>query len=186
MPSQALALESVKILLQYLGEDADREGLKDTPDRVLRALNEMTHGYNEDPAKILSKVFAEQYDEIVILRKIPFISLCEHHLLSFIGTVDIGYLPSGKGVVGLSKLARLVDCFARRLQVQERLTKQIAEAIEQHLEAKGVGVIVRAGHTCMSCRGVMKHGSEMVTSSMLGVFREKPEARAEFLALCNQ
>lgn len=184
IPSQALAEEAVKTLLRWVGEDPDRNGLKDTPGRVTRALQEMTAGYTQNPKEVLSRVFEETYDEVVILRDIPFNSLCEHHLLIFEGTVDIGYIP-GK-VVGLSKLARLVDCFSRRLQVQERLTRQIAEAIETNLEAKGVAVVVRAAHSCMSCRGVLKSGSSMVTSAMLGVFRDSPSARAEFLGLCRE
>lgn len=175
--------DAVVRLLEGIGEDPKREGLVETPRRVRRALTEMTEGYGQDPAAILSKTFDEPYDEIIVLKAIPFTSLCEHHLLVFEGTVDIGYLP-GK-VVGLSKLARLVDCFSRRLQIQERLTRQLAESIVQHLEARGVGVVVRAIHSCLSCRGIRKSGSTMVTSAMLGVFRDKPECRAEFLALCR-
>lgn len=178
------AVEAVETLLRYLGEDPKRDGLLKTPERVVRALVEMTAGYREDPKTILGTVFEETYDEVIILKDIPFTSLCEHHLAIFTGTVDIGYIP-GK-VVGLSKLARLVDCFARRLQIQEKLTRQIADEINNHLQAKGVAVIVRANHTCMSCRGVKKHGATMITSAMYGAFRDTPAARAEFLELCRK
>lgn len=184
------AERAVRQLLLIIGENPQRPGLKDTPSRVVRALVEMTQGYNEDPKEILSKVFEETYDQIVLVRGVPFVSTCEHHLMTFSGTADVGYLPSGDGgegdgVVGLSKLARLVDCFARRLQVQERLTVQIADAIEEHLNTDGVGVIIRAEHSCMACRGVRKPGAQMVTSVMYGVFRDEPEARQEFLTLCQ-
>lgn len=175
---------AVTRLIQHIGEDANRAGLKDTPKRVVKALSEMTAGYGESPSEILSRQFEESCDEMVISRNIPFVSLCEHHMLPFTGTVDIGYIPKAK-VVGLSKLSRLVDCFSRRLQVQERMTKEIALSIQKYLETMGVAVVVRAQHSCQACRGVKKHNTEMVTSSMLGVFREKPEARAEFLALCK-
>lgn len=184
IPAHFTIERAVRTILEHIGEDPYRDGLKDTPKRVAKALTEMTAGYRDDPKYILSRVFEESYDEIVILRDIPFTSLCEHHLLTFSGTTDIGYLP-GK-VVGLSKLARLVDCFSRRLQVQERMTKQIAEAIEEHLEARGVAVIVRSVHSCLACRGVKKSGAEMVTSAMLGLFRSESAARAEFLELCRQ
>ena len=175
---------AVRTLLTYVGEDPSRDGLKDTPDRVCRALVEMTEGSRQSPKEILNRVFDESYDEMVISRDIPFTSICEHHLLVFEGTVDIGYIP-GK-VVGLSKLSRLVDCFAKRLQIQERLTREIAYAIRDYLNPIGVAVIVKASHSCMSCRGVKKSGSVMVTSSMIGALRDKPEARAEFLALCRE
>lgn len=183
-PSQAAAEDAVVVLLRYIGEDPQRSGIVDTPKRVAKALKEMTAGYSEDPVKILSTVFDQEYDEVIVVKDIPFTSLCEHHVLPFVGTVDIGYLPDGR-VVGLSKLARLVDCFSRRLQIQERMTKQIADAIESCLNARGVAVIVSASHACMSCRGVRKPGAAMVTSVMKGVFRDKPEARAEFLELCR-
>ncbi|GAG14097.1 unnamed protein product, partial [marine sediment metagenome] len=157
--------------------------LVDTPRRVVAALKEMTQGRHQDPAKILATVFDEPCDEMVVLRDIPFVSLCEHHMLPFAGTVDIGYLP-GDTVVGLSKLARLVDCFAQRLQIQERLTQQVATAIDEQLQPVGVGVIVRANHACMSCRGVRKHDTTMVTSSLLGAFRNG-DARHEFLSLAR-
>lgn len=174
--------DAVLRLLEWVGEDTNRDGLKDTPKRVVKSLREMTAGYHQDPRDILGRVFEESYDEIVVLRSIPFVSLCEHHMLPFYGTASIGYLPSDK-VVGLSKLARLVDCFSQRLQMQERLTREIGEAIRDHLSARGVAVLVRGYHSCMSCRGVRKPGAEMVTSVMMGVFRDKPEARAEVLSL---
>lgn len=181
----AVAEDAVRVLLRWVGEDPEREGLKDTPTRVARALREMTEGLRgSTPEQILSRTFEEKHDDLIISRNIPFTSLCEHHLLPFVGTADIGYLP-GK-VVGLSKLARLVDCFAARLQIQERITREIAESIHRCLTAKGTAVVVRAQHECMACRGVRKPGSEMVTSAMLGVFRESPEARAEFLSLCSK
>lgn len=183
-PGQAAVEDAVKTLLLHMGEDPSRDGLKDTPARVARAWTEMTRGYSQDPEIVLGTVFEEPYDEVVILRGITFSSICEHHLLPFVGSVDIGYLP-GK-VVGLSKLARLVDCFALRLQIQERLTRQIADAINEHLSARGVAVVVKSKHSCMACRGVKKPEAEMITSAMLGVFRDRPEARTEFLALCER
>jgi GTP cyclohydrolase I len=182
-PGNGLVLEAVRTLLRHVGEDPDRDGLKDTPGRVLRSLVELTAGYHDDPAKILGTVFEDTYDEIVVVRGIPFTSLCEHHLLPFSGEADVGYLPGSKGIVGLSKIARLVDCYSRRLQVQERLTRQVADALATHLAAPGVGVVVRAVHTCMSCRGVRKPGVTMVTSAMLGVFRDCAPVRAELLTL---
>ena len=175
--------ECVRGLLDWLDPDPDREGLEDTPRRVVDALVEMTAGYREDPKAILERTFDVPYDEMVVVTDIEFTSLCEHHLLPFVGTASIGYLP-GARVVGLSKLARLVLCFARRLQVQERMTQQIAGAIQKYLGPEGVGVIVRAEHACMACRGVERR-APMITSAMLGSFREKPEARAEFLTLAG-
>lgn len=178
------AQEGVSCLLELLDPDPDREGLNDTPKRVVKAMIEMTRGYHEDPEKILSTQFDEKHDEVVILRDIPFSSLCEHHMLPFTGFATVGYLPGDK-IVGLSKLARLVDCFARRLQVQERMTTQIATTLNDALSAGGVCVVIEATHACMSCRGVGKAGARMVTSCALGVFRTKPEARAEFMALAR-
>lgn len=169
-------------LLQFVGEDPTREGLVDTPKRVLKAFKEMTSGYAESPKEILSTVFSERCDELVLLKDIRFHSLCEHHLLPFSGRAHVGYIPK-HSVVGLSKLARLVFCFAKRLQVQERLTREIAFAIEEVLSPLGVAVVIEAAHQCMACRGVKVQGSEMVTSAMLGAFREQASARAEFLAL---
>ncbi len=180
----AEAEEAVATLLRFIGEEPERDGLRDTPARVVKAWREMTAGYAEDPAEILARTFDESSDELVILRGISFYSTCEHHLLPFYGQAVVGYLP-GK-VVGISKLARLVECFAKRLQVQERMTRQIAEAVEAHLEARGVGVVLRAHHLCMGCRGVRQEETEMVTSSMLGTLRTDATSRAEFLKLCRQ
>lgn len=176
-----LAEDAVRELLLFIGEDPDRNGLAETPARVARALREMTAGYSQDPAEILSRTFEESSDELIILRGISFYSTCEHHLLPFYGTASVAYLP-GK-VVGISKLARLVDCYAKRLQIQERLTRQIAEAIEEHLDARGVGVIIAAHHLCMGCRGVSQPETELVTSAMRGVLRTDATTRGEFLAL---
>lgn len=167
--------------LQFLGEDPNREGLKETPARAMKALLEMTSGYQQDPKKILSKVFVEPCDEMVVVRDIPFWSLCEHHLLPFHGTATVAYVPSGK-IVGLSKIPRTIQAFARRLQVQERLTQQIAQAMNEALEPKGVGVLVKASHLCMAIRGIRSEG-EMVTSCLLGAMKDDPKAREEFLAL---
>ncbi|MFN2443590.1 MAG: GTP cyclohydrolase I FolE [Thermoanaerobaculia bacterium] len=180
---ETAAREAVTTLLQWIGEDPFRDGLVDTPRRVAKALREMTAGYAEDPAEILATTFDESSDELVILRDISFYSTCEHHILPFYGTVSVGYLP-GK-VVGISKLARLVQCFAQRLQIQERLTRQIAESVATHLEAKGVGVIVRAHHLCMGCRGARQPSTEMVTSAMLGSLRKDAVSRSEFLRLAD-
>jgi GTP cyclohydrolase I len=179
----AAAEDAVSTLLRFIGEDPSREGLADTPERVVRAWREMTAGYQEDPAEILSRTFDESSDELIILRGISFYSMCEHHLLPFYGDACVGYLP-GK-VVGISKLARLVNCFAHRLQVQERMTRQIADAIETHLDARGVGVILRAHHLCMGCRGVRQQDTDMVTSAMLGTLRTDATSRSEFLRLCK-
>ncbi len=178
------AREAICTLLRFVGEDPDREGLIETPSRVVKAWREMTSGYDEDPAEILSRTFEESSDELIVLRGVSFYSTCEHHLLPFYGEAAVGYLP-GK-VVGISKLARLVNCFARRLQIQERMTRQIAEAIATFLDAQGVGVIVRAHHLCMGCRGVRQQDAEMVTSAMLGTLRNDTTTRSEFLRLCQQ
>lgn len=185
-PYDGSADDIVTRLLEFLGEDPDREGLRDTPRRVLEAWKEWGQGYGEDPAAVL-KTFVDGSedcgDELVIVHNIPVVSKCEHHLADIIGIAHVGYIPNGK-IVGLSKLARVTDLFARRLQVQERLTNQIADAIWKTLDPKGVGVIVRASHACMSTRGVKVHGSVTTTSAMRGVLLSKPEARAEFLTLC--
>jgi len=176
------AKNAVRTILLYLGEDPDREGLKDTPKRVIKAWDEMTEGYGLEPETILATAFQpDGYDEMVLCRDIEFYSTCEHHMLPFSGVAHVAYVPSRR-VVGLSKMARLVDCFARRLQIQERLTRQIADTMQAVLKPKGVGVVVQARHLCMACRGVMKQRSTMVTSALLGVMR-KPEARNEFLSL---
>ncbi len=178
----SVATQAVVQLLQWIGERPEREGLLDTPQRVARALREMTRGYHDDPKQILSTTFEVAYDQMVVLREVRFQSLCEHHMLPFMGTASVGYLPRDR-VVGLSKLARLVRCYAHRLQVQERMTTEIAEAIAKHLECLGVGVVVRARHSCMGHRGIRQPDAEMVTSAMLGVFRDNSGTRAEFLEL---
>jgi GTP cyclohydrolase I len=177
---------AVRVLLRrVVWEDPEREGLLDTPERVVKALGQMTEGYGQDPVEILGTTFdTEGYDEMVVLRGIDFVSLCEHHMLPFTGTAAVGYVP-GDRVVGLSKLARLVDCFARRLQIQERMTKEIADAVMNVLSPQGVGVVVSARHSCMGCRGVRKPGASMVTSYLAGVMRDNVAARAEFLALAG-
>lgn len=177
------AEQAVRTLLRYVGEDPDRDGLVRTPARVARALTEMTVGYCQDPVTILDTTFDVAYDEMIVVGPYPFQSLCEHHLLPFTGTVVLGYVPVER-VVGLSKLGRLVDCYARRLQVQERMTNQIAAALWDVLEPKGVGVVVRAVHQCMTNRGVGK-AAPMHTVTLRGVMLDKPEARAEFLALAH-
>lgn len=176
--------DGVVRLLEYIGEDPKRDGLRDTPKRVARAMREMTRGYEQDPALILARTFDVRHDEMVLLRGIRFSSLCEHHLLPFSGEATVAYVPQEQ-VVGISKLARLVECFARRLQVQERLTQQIAEAIQRELEPIGVGVLLTAHHSCMGCRGVNQPDADMVTSCLLGSFREDARARAEFLGLAR-
>ena len=178
------AQHAVRVLLQYIGEDPDREGLHDTPARFVRSLDELTSGYSLDPASILNTHFdSGGYDEMVVCRGIEFNSTCEHHMLPFQGVACVGYIPKQR-VVGLSKMARLVDCFARRLQIQEKMTHEIATVMQGCLNPRGVGVVLRAKHLCMSCRGVRKPFAEMVTCSLTGVFR-KPFVRAEFLAHCQ-
>jgi len=181
-PSRESAEDAVRTLIRWAGEDPDREGLAETPARVTRAYAEWFGGYGQDPVEILQRTFEEVggYDGIVVLRDIPFESCCEHHMAAIRGTVHVGYLPRDR-VVGISKLARVVDAFARRLQVQERLTAQIADTINEVLKPRGVVVIVKATHGCMATRGVRKHGVSMVTSRMLGAFRDDPAARQEFL-----
>lgn len=168
-------------LLQALDAPIHDEGMLETPDRMVRSLRELTQGYAESPGKILSKRFPVGYDEMIVVRGIEFWSLCEHHLLPFHGTATVGYIPGTGGVVGLSKLARLVHCFSRRFQIQERLTAQIADAMDEHLAPLGVGVVVHATHLCMAMRGV-RTPADMVTSDLRGVMRE-PTPRGEFLAL---
>jgi GTP cyclohydrolase I len=175
------AVEAVTSLLRLIGEDPTRDGLVDTPKRVVRALMEMTSGYTLDPADVLTTTFDVGCDELVIVRDIEFSSLCEHHLLPFTGTATVGYLP-GDFVVGLSKIARLVHVYARRLQVQERMTNEIAQALMAHAEPRGVAVVVEATHCCMATRGVRSSG-RMVTSALVGELRTNPELRAEFLTL---
>ena len=176
--------EAVRTLIRWAGDDPVREGLVDTPERVARAWKEYAQGYAEDPAIHLSRTFEEVggYDEIVLLKDIPFQSHCEHHLAPIIGKAAIAYLPRDR-VVGISKLARVLQGFARRLQVQERLTAQVADAIWQHLEPKGVAVVIEASHACMTARGVGTPGVMMTTSRMMGTFREDERSRREVLAL---
>jgi GTP cyclohydrolase I len=178
------AERAVRSLLKALGEDTDREGLADTPRRVARMYRELFAGVGTDPAIHLQRVFTEQYDEVVLLRDIDFHSLCEHHLLPFHGRAHVAYLPNGR-VVGLSKLARTVDAFARRPQVQERMTCQIADALMKHLDAKGAVVVVEAEHMCMKMRGVQKPNGMMVTSAVRGIFKDSAAARAEVMSLIN-
>lgn len=174
--------DAIVRLLEFVGENPTREGLVDTPGRVIRAWEEMSVGYREDPAKILSKVFrSPEADQLILVRNIQFESTCEHHLLPFMGEAHVGYIPLNGKVVGLSKIPRLVRCFAKRLQIQEGLTSQIANAFQKHVEPLGVGVIVKAYHLCVRCRGVKDPKAEMVTSCLLGVIRE--HARNEFLNL---
>ncbi|MDR0331770.1 MAG: GTP cyclohydrolase I FolE [Chitinispirillales bacterium] len=176
----------VKQLLASIGEDPAREGLRDTPARVARAWEHLLQGYSQDPAGILKgAIFTEESDEMVIVKDIEVYSVCEHHLLPFFGKCHIGYIPKGR-VYGVSKLARVVDSFSRRLQLQERLTRQIAETIMEPIGAEGVGVVIEARHLCMMMRGVSKQNSVMVTSSMLGSFRGEPETRMEFLRLIGR
>ncbi len=176
--------KAAKEILLALGEDTEREGLKKTPERVARMYAELLGGMHEDPKKHLRSIFTENYDEIVLLRNIPFYSICEHHLMPFIGSAHVAYLPSGT-VLGVSKLARIVDCFARRLQTQERLTYQIADFIMNSLKPKGVAVVLEASHSCMTIRGIKKPGSEMVTSALRGIFRRDPKSRSEVLSLMH-
>jgi GTP cyclohydrolase I len=182
-PSRAEAESAVRTLIRWAGDDPSREGLIDTPARVARAYEEFFHGYDENPEDILARTFEETdgYDEMVLLKDIELQSHCEHHMVPFVGKVHVAYLPD-KRVVGISKLARVVDVFARRLQIQEKLTAQIAQAIDTALQPRGVAVMVEAVHQCMTTRGVRKPGATTVTSRMLGAFRTDPELRQEALA----
>jgi GTP cyclohydrolase I len=173
---------AVREILFAVGEDPDREGLRETPARVARMYAEMFSGLHEDPRIHLKKFFTEKYDEVVLVREISFNSVCEHHMLPFVGKAHIGYLPKGR-VVGLSKLARVVEGVARRPQVQERMTEQIADLLMEELQARGVAVVVEAVHTCMTVRGIRKPGSMCVTSALKGAFRSNPSTRAELLTL---
>jgi GTP cyclohydrolase I len=175
--------KAVKEILLAVGEDTKREGLKKTPERVARMYAELLGGMHEDPKKHLS-IFSENYDEIVLLRDVPFYSICEHHLMPFIGSANVAYLPSGT-VLGVSKLARVVDCFARRLQTQEKLTYQIADFIMNSLKPQGVAVVLEASHSCMTIRGIKKPGSVMVTSALRGIFKRDPRSRNEVMSLMH-
>ena len=186
-PSREQAEQAVGTLLRWAGDDPDREGLRDTPQRVVLAYEDWFRGYAEDPVKFLQRTFkeVEGYDELIVLRDITFESHCEHHMAPIIGVAHVGYLPNNK-VVGISKLARVVETFARRLQVQEKMTAQIANCIESVLKPKGVGVVVDAVHQCMTTRGIHKSGVSMVTSQMLGSFRKDARTRAEFLQMIGK
>ena len=178
--------EHIRSILKALGEDPDREGLKKTPERVSEALTFLTRGYRTDPDKVINDaLFTEEYEEMIVQKDIDFFSLCEHHLLPFFGKAHVAYIPRHK-IVGVSKLARLVDVYARRLQVQERLTNQVATTIMGKLDPMGVAVVIEAEHLCMRMRGVEKQNSLIITSTLLGVFRSRQETRAEFMNLIRQ
>jgi GTP cyclohydrolase I len=183
-PSREEAEAAVRVLIRWAGDDPAREGLLDTPSRVVRSYEEFFAGYAQEPREILSRTFSEVqgYDEMIVLKDIRFESYCEHHMVPIIGRAHVAYLPRER-VVGISKLARLVDAFAKRLQIQEKMTAQIADTLEEVLQPLGVGVILEATHQCMSTRGVHKAGASMVTSRMLGTFRDDPSTRREFLAI---
>jgi len=183
-PSRDEAEDAVRTLLRWAGEDPNREGLLDTPSRVTKAYGEWFRGYNEDPAEILKRTFEEVdgYDEMVVLKDIRFESFCEHHMAPIIGHAHVGYIPTDR-VVGISKLVRLVNAYSKRLQVQEKLTAQIANALQEVLNPRGVAVVLEGEHHCMSTRGVQKHGVTMVTSRMMGIFKSNDITRKEFLNL---
>jgi GTP cyclohydrolase I len=183
-PSREEAEAAVRTLIRWAGDDPQREGLHDTPKRVVKAFKELYSGYHDDPKDVLNKIFAEVegYEDIVLVRDIPFYSHCEHHMVPFYGVAHIGYYPT-KGVVGLSKLARLVEVYARRLQTQETMTAQIADAMVQFLDPRGVAVMIEAEHMCMSMRGVQKAGAMTITSQFTGVFKENPAEQVRFLTL---
>ncbi|MFY9734751.1 MAG: GTP cyclohydrolase I FolE [Rhodoplanes sp.] len=185
-PSDADVEGAFRTVLSWIGEDPDREGLRETPARVVRALKEHFSGYATDPDSILRKTFEETegYDEMVALRGVAFYSHCEHHMAPIVGRAWVGYVPRSR-VVGISKLARVVEAYAKRLQIQERLTAQIANTIDKALEPQGVAVVIKATHHCMSARGILKHGADLVTSRMLGCFRENSLTRQEFLSLVH-
>jgi GTP cyclohydrolase I len=183
-PSREEAMEAVRTLIRWAGDDPSREGLLGTPDRVVRSYEEFFHGYEDDPVAMLQRTFEETegYDEIVLLKDIRFESHCEHHMAPIIGKVHVAYLPSNR-VVGISKLARVVEVYAKRLQIQEKMTAQLANVIDEVLQPKGVAVVIEAAHQCMTTRGVHKAGVSMVTSRMLGTFRSDPTSRREVLAM---
>jgi GTP cyclohydrolase I len=186
-PSREEAEKAVRTLLRWAGDDPDREGLRDTPKRVARAYQDWFRGYNEDPMEYMRRTFEEVdgYDEMIVLRDISFESHCEHHMAPIIGKAHVGYLPRNK-VVGISKLARVVEAFARRFQVQEAMTAQIANCIQEVLKPKGVGVVVEAVHQCMTTRGIHKEGVALITSQLVGDFREDSRTRAEFLGIIGR
>jgi GTP cyclohydrolase I len=186
-PSRGEAEAAVRTLIRWAGDDPDREGLIDTPGRVVRAYEEFFAGYLQDPREVLARTFSEVegYDEMIVMNDIRFESHCEHHMVPIIGKVHIGYLPNRR-VVGISKLARLVEIYARRLQVQEKMTVQIADTLQDILKPKGVAVVIEAAHQCMTTRGVHKPGVGLVTSRMVGAFRDDPSTRREFLAVIGR
>jgi len=186
-PSRQEVEAAFRTIIRWAGDDPNRAGLLETPARAARAYKEYFAGYDQDPLQILNKTFDETggYEEMVVLRAIPFHSHCEHHLAPIVGQAWVAYVPNGR-VVGLSKLARVVDAYARRLQIQERMTAEIASAVHEVLHPQGVGVVIKANHHCMTGRGIRKEGAEMVTSCMLGCFRDNPSTRQEFLAIANQ
>ena len=185
-PEQSEAEEAVRVLLRWAGEDPGREGLRDTPARVARSYRELFAGYDTDPREYLERMFEEVggYDELIVLRDIPFVSFCEHHMLPVVGRAHVGYLPTNR-VVGISKLARVVHGFARRFQIQEKMTAEIATAINEVLKPQGVGVVVEAEHSCMTLRGVSTPGASLTTSRLMGVIRDDPRTREEFLRLAR-
>ena len=178
-------VKAVEMLLEGVGEDVDRPGLKETPQRVARLYEEILSGADKDPTEIVKSFKSENYDEMVLVKDIPFYSLCEHHLLPFLGKAHVAYIPSGDRITGISKLARVVEMHARRLQVQERMTAQIADGLVRALNPKGVLVVVEAEHLCMTMRGVQKPGSRTVTSVVRGLFRENPATRSEAMSLVH-
>jgi GTP cyclohydrolase IA len=183
-PSRAEVEAAYRTVIRWIGEDPNRDGLKETPARVVRALDEFFSGYRQDPVDILQKTFEEieGYDEMIVLRGVRFESHCEHHMAPIIGQAWVAYVPNGR-VVGISKLARIVEVYAKRMQIQEKLTAQIANTLDEVLKPQGVGVIVKASHHCMTTRGIHKHGTDLVTSRMLGCFRDNPITRQEFLKM---
>jgi GTP cyclohydrolase I len=184
--SEADVQDAFRKILHWIGEDPDRDGLRETPARLARAFREYFAGYGQDPGLILQKTFEETdgYDEMIVLRGIPFESHCEHHVAPIIGRAWVGYIPDRR-VVGISKLARVLEVYARRLQIQERLTSQVASIIDQVLKPQGVAVVIKAKHHCVKSRGIQKHGTDLVTSRMLGRFRDDAVVRAEFLSMVN-
>ena len=185
-PSRDEAEAAFRTIIRWTGDDPGRPGLLETPARVAKAFEEWFVGYDTDPEVLLTKTFEEieGYDEMIVLRAIPFVSHCEHHMAPIIGRAWVGYIPTGR-VVGISKLARVVDAFAKRLQIQEKMTSQIANTIEKVLRPQGVAVVIKANHHCMSTRGVLKHGTDLVTSRMLGAFRDNAMTRHEFMAMID-
>jgi GTP cyclohydrolase I len=183
-PTREEAEAAVRVLLRWAGDDPEREGLHDTPKRVVKAYEELFRGYSQDPAAVLSTIFedVEGYDDMVLVRDIPFASHCEHHMVPFVGKAHVAYFPAD-GVVGLSKLARVVDVFAKRLQTQESMTSQITEAIDAALKPRGIALLIEAEHMCMSMRGVQKHGASTMTTRFTGLFRDDPSEQARFFTM---